>query len=62
MIRVQFRANHNVSSSRETKYMSLFRGGTTGGSSPLRGKTSPRSPLLKEGGLAGTLIDYSIPI
>ena len=41
MIRVQFRANHNVSSSQETKYMSLFKGGgTTGGSSPLRGKTS----------------------
>lgn len=51
MIRVQFRANHNVSSSRETKYMSLFRGGTTGGSSPLRGKTFPKSPPYEEGDL-----------
>ena len=50
MIRVQFRANHNVSSSRETKYMSLFRGGDYRGIVP-----SPRKNLrlipsfIKEG-------------
>ena len=45
MIRVQFRANHNVSSSRETKYMSLFREGTTGGR-PLSAEKPPLNSLI----------------
>jgi hypothetical protein len=45
MIRVQFRANHNVSSSQETKYMSLFRGGLQGGR-PLSAEKPPLNSLI----------------
>ena len=46
MIRVQFRANHNVSSSRETKYMSLFREGGLQGGRPLSTEKPPLNSLI----------------
>ena len=46
MIRVQFRANNNVSSSQETKLMSPLRKGGLQGGRPLSAEKPPLDPLF----------------